>query len=81
MTGSIPSDINLSDNDESMSDLIEMVQKTEKKLSALAENYVLTVAVSKVLLDYGIDPNTVDEIVGTIEEVDEQLGGDVVGRD
>jgi len=57
MTDSIPSDINLSDNDESMADLIEMVQQTEKKLSDLEENYVPTVAVRKVLLEYGIDPN------------------------
>jgi len=78
MTDSISSDINLSGNGESMADLVEIIQQHEKKLSDLEENYVPKVVVRKVLLEYGIDPNTVDEIVGTIEEVDEQWGGDNV---
>ncbi len=78
MTDSISSDINLSDNGESMADLVEIIQQHEKKLSGLEENYVPTAVVRKVLLEYGIDPNTVDEIVGTIEEGDEQWGGDNV---
>ena len=78
MTDSIAPDINLSDNSESMADLVEIIQQHEKKLNDLEENYVPTVVVRKVLLEYGIDSNTVNEIVGTIEEVDEQWGGDNV---
>jgi N-acetylglutamate synthase/N-acetylornithine aminotransferase len=71
------------DGIESTDDLAAVIQHTNSRLDELEQEYdemreqtVHTVAVEKVLLEYGLSAERVDEIVTTIEAVDEGLGGD-----
>jgi hypothetical protein len=56
--------------------LIESRQETEEGLNNLRENAVYTVAVERVLVEYGLDTDVVDSILEDIEAVDSQLWGD-----
>ncbi|ELY61265.1 hypothetical protein [Natronococcus jeotgali] len=54
----------------------ELAENQEKLLEQLREKHVATVAVKRVLLEYGLSLEQVDEIIETIEEVDSKLGGE-----
>jgi len=55
----------------------DLLEEKDKRIKILEEESVLTNAVKKVLLEYGLSPEKVDEIVETIEEVDSRVkGGD-----
>lgn len=51
-------------------------QLNEEPLSHFREEAVHTVAVERVLLEYGISGERVDEIIETVEAVDSELWGD-----
>jgi len=88
MSDSIPTDINLSDDDEIcdvVKTLIETVEQQHKqineqqqKIDSLYEDHVPIVLVKKVLLEYGVPAKKVESFINTIEEVDDQWGDDNV---
>lgn len=54
----------------------EQFDELEERVSHLRENTVHTAAVERVLLEYDISPELVDEVIEAIETVDEGMWGD-----
>lgn len=62
---------------EELEETVERVEKLEEHLTHFRENTVHIVAVERVLLEYGISGERVDEIVETVEDVDRELWSDI----
>ena len=59
-----------------LDELEQRVAKLEQERTERREQTVATTAVENALQEYGLSAERVDEIVTTIEAVDEELGGD-----
>ena len=57
-------------------ELEQKIQANDQRIKQLQEEYVPTVAVERVLLEYGIDPDTTDSIIDDMEAVRDSMEGD-----
>lgn len=68
------------DRIEALGEIVEQQQEQigllNERIDDLRENTVHTIAVKRVLLEYGISPELVDEVIENVETVDDELWGD-----